>query len=243
MKHISRYNEYKKKVEITQDDVDDIKDVFQDIIDEYDFIYDPNEDIGPFGDKSYNIDYFYTNDEHLFKVQIEMYFNIGAISQPINKNFKMYSKLKKDINDFVLRLKGMGFVACVTDHGYGKDISIFRPDPETLKTFEKFNDKKMNLTDDDYNKIKNVFQNIIDRYDLVEDKNADVDTEEESGIKTFNYNINEEVFEIELWYDTSNGQKLNKEIIMFIKRLRKMGYYVNKLETVNDYITISINKK
>lgn len=237
MEHLNKYPKY-KRVELTEEDIADIKDVFQDLIDEHDIEYDPDEKITPeefSSTKTYNISKTYTDSGALLKIEIEIYFNTKIISTT-------YSKLENDIKNFVTRLKNMGFMVYTKDHGYGKDIEIMKAN--SLYTFEKFNEKDMILTQENLDDIKDIFQDIIDDFDLHDDINADIENEEFSGIKTYNYNyLDESSIEIELWYDISKGNKLSKEILKFVKRLRSMGFYVRKLNTVHDYVTIQISTK
>ena len=251
MKHLINYPKYKRN-ELTTDDIADIKDVFQDLIDEYDIVYDPHENIRTdSGTISYNIEYYYDDGDPnigiIVKAEIQIYY---IFYKADIKCYLERPNLKKDIDNLVIRLKSMGFTVYTKNHVSGEDIEIYKMEPtyqmlvvqqEPLQTFEKFNERDMNLTKDDYDDIKDIFQDIVDDYDLVEDKEADID-EIHSGIKTYNYNyLDEESFEIELWYEASKAHKLNKELLKFIQRLRNMGYYVYKSEIVHDYVTILIS--
>lgn len=113
MKHLKRYNESSSGL-ITNNEIDDVKDLFQDIIDEYNLEKVPQGGILPYG-LSYQI-YLYTTHPRLpvdTNIHIEIYVN-DMFNRPTSNDKDKYlkifhQKMIDDLENFCQRLESIGF--------------------------------------------------------------------------------------------------------------------------------------
>lgn len=153
MKHIKYFNESKYDNLFSQDEIDDILDVFQDILDDYS-LPKWNEEL-KWNENFYNVEI--TN-----RVRIKMSF--------LNDSTEKVTK--KDLDDITKRYTQMGYDCYqMINQAYLKVEYIILLQKKNIKTetkqFEKSNELHQNfLTQDEIDDIKDVLQDIIDEYSL-----------------------------------------------------------------------------
>ena len=119
MKHLKPFNE-NIKPEFTQENLDDIRDVFQDLIDEYDIEINSTETDDDLS-VTYNIIYTKLNKMRVYYnllvaidftkiklITIRIYLPISAITYTYTK-YKREDEILKDTQDFNKRLNLMGY--------------------------------------------------------------------------------------------------------------------------------------
>lgn len=123
MRYLKVY-ETKQKKYFTQEDLDDIKDVFQDIVDEYDIILAKNIEEFRGEDEFENIP-----EDNYYRIKLfnnDWYIaSIDDLADEIDIILftSLSSKISKDIDSFIKRLTLMGF-RCYRNDRAGEEIRI-----------------------------------------------------------------------------------------------------------------------
>lgn len=173
MKHLKPFNESFFSPTLSQEDIEDIKDIFQDLIDEYNMFYDcdPNDYIDG------NIYYKYgqfpskesTTTPYEFKIGIQQITSplIGVKRNPNNllsTREKRY-KFQHDIEQFEERLKNMGFKIRGTHKNYF--AKFFEVDCVIIISKKSINETNESKIPKPYTEdiVKDVFSELTDKYD------------------------------------------------------------------------------
>ena len=113
MKYLNKYNKFNESKE-DESVFDDVKDVFQDLIDEYDLVKLPQDGLLPYG-LSYTTKFFpkYLDGKNYCYYQIEIYVN-DIFNRPSSNDRNkyltiFYQKMIDDLKNFCQRLEAMGF--------------------------------------------------------------------------------------------------------------------------------------
>ena len=120
MRHLKKFNESATNSFFTQEQVDDIKDVFQDLIDEFNIIKDPdNTNSEQQIDGEIFIGFSMCGSNHRFVKDnaIEILVEIYASSDySLNKNFHL---IKPHVTNIISRLRLMNYSANIVDKNNG----------------------------------------------------------------------------------------------------------------------------
>lgn len=265
MKYLKSYNESNQESNtLTKDNISDIKDMFQDILDEYDI----DENIMQvFKTDTYNARYNYSYVIKLGHQWIsEETYNNGKY-RAIGFRIMLYSPVKsdviqpfeegleRDINNLCKRLEMAGYdvdkkITTVRVNVIDSiRIEIKLKNELVEESFINNIDKKDTLTDSEVADIKDVFQDVVDEYEMLRigskyvnsTTNAIFDYFRIGGLKRF---------VIDIYSPYRNGvpfpfpdrSKLSIIINNFCNRIEAMGFGVTNIITA-EYIKIEITHK
>jgi hypothetical protein len=111
MKYIKEYSEYDSK-QFTPEDVEELKDVYQDIVDDlglYDnpfFILKVNDSLFDFGKKEIKI---------FIRTIVSNYFGTYDLSEPSDEEMDKHNGMLKLLEPHITRIRNMGYIVEVKD--------------------------------------------------------------------------------------------------------------------------------
>lgn len=219
MKYLKAYNESSSE-QFTNDEIDDIKDVFQDLIDEYNIM--PYE-----YDEVDSITYILNTPSNKINILIYSPSNNTGI-----KEFEDEYKLVDDVNSFCDRLELMGYSTIIdTEYALNKQmnyefIDMFKI--EIMKYSKSYNESLLyKFTSDEVQDIKDIFMDISDEYNLVDYSmmSNQYDITKNTGY-VFIHRIDDDKVIIYLSFLIADKKKMVIDVNNFDERLRSMGYYL-----------------
>ena len=255
MKHLKSFNENNRLEDsrFTQEEVDDIKDMFQDIIDEFSLVKSDSNYAG-MGNiiniiEEYSITTFKKSD--IISPCSNDFYCIG-ISLTYNTN-----KPLNYLNDFLKRLELIGYQGnIVSDIRHGK---LFTFDMLIAK-LPQFNESKLNesyskdritqFNQEEADDIRHIFKDISDEFNLKyihinEYKNLLHIFTTIEDYPYFTEAMNEK--ELEIWIVFSkvsgvyNSHKFKLELQQFKKRVELIGYNININNAYDDFFLRKMN--
>ena len=120
MKYIKEYSEYDSK-QFTPEDVEELKDIYLDIIDELDlydnpfFILKVNDSLFDFGKKEIKI---------LIRTIVSEYFGTYDLSEPSDEEMDKHNHMLKLLEPHITRIRNMGYIVEVKDMLVGNPPAI-----------------------------------------------------------------------------------------------------------------------
>lgn len=285
MKYLKKIFENSSDICLYQSDIDDIVDVFQDLIDEYSL-----EKCGGYDDQgmSYEIVFFEHLDTKKFTTKLtdKTYQTELRIYSPTKGErflpFDDIDKLLKDVNNFMTRIKSMGYSVdrdfWYTDnnvygipapnHIYSIGIKIISNGFDLLLQHQRltgqmnyikeYNSHSNSFQLSDFEDIMDIFQDIVDEYNLEKgqafeddipssyDIQSLYDDKEKKGnfiadnadriISTLIQKIEQNKFIIIIYSPMKNNkiikfdneESITNDVDKFMERLQIMGYSVKK---------------
>jgi hypothetical protein len=120
MKYIKEYSEYDSK-EFTPGDVEELKDIYLDIVDELDlydnqfFIHKLNDSLFDFGKKEIKI---------FIRTIVSEYFGTYDLSEPSDEEMDKHNHMLKLLEPHITRIRNMGYIVEVKDMLVGNPPAI-----------------------------------------------------------------------------------------------------------------------
>jgi len=121
MKYIKEYSEYDSK-QFTPEDVEELKDVYQDIVDELD-LYDNQLFIHKLNDSSFDL-FGKKEIKILIRTIVSNYFGTYDLSEPSDEEMDKHNHMLKLLEPHITRIRNMGYIVEVKDMLVGNPPAI-----------------------------------------------------------------------------------------------------------------------